>query len=142
MFFSWLRKGLRTGVLTTRYPAVQEAVEENFRGRPVLDMNRCIAAEGCSACVQVCLPGALQLQENVAHKNGNQEQSTQLTLDYARCVMCGLCITACANDAMRMTGDYELATHGREDLKIITVFSSINAMHSEDGKGNSNGRTA
>ncbi|HVB23854.1 MAG TPA: 4Fe-4S dicluster domain-containing protein [Ktedonobacteraceae bacterium] len=142
MFFSWLRKGLRTGVLTTRYPAVYEQMDEDFRGQPVLDMNRCIAAEGCNACIQVCLPDALQLQESVAYKNDNQEQSTQLTLDYARCIMCGLCVTTCPADALQMTGDYELAVHAREDLKIITVFSSINDMHSTHGKGNSNGRTA
>lgn len=143
MFFSWLRKGLRTGVLTTRYPAVHEQMEEDFRGRPVLDMNLCIAAEGCSACVQVCLPGALQVQESVAHRNGTQEQRTQLTLDYARCIMCGLCVTACPTDALRMTGDYELAVHAREDLKIITVFSPGNdEQHTTNGKEQNNGRTA
>ena len=142
MFFSWLRKGLRTGVLTTRYPAIQETVEDNFRGRPVLDMNRCIAAEGCTACVQVCLPGALQVQERVAHMNGAQEQSTDLTLDYARCIMCGLCVTSCPADAFQMTGDYELAVHAREDLKIITVFSSRNdEQHTANGKEQNNGRT-
>lgn len=142
MFFPWLRKGLRTGVLTTRYPAVHESVEENFRGRPVLDMNRCIAAEGCTACVQVCLPDALHVEESVEKMNGSSSQSTQLTLDYARCIMCGLCVTACPADALQMTGDYELAVHGREDLKIITVFSSINDMHSANGKDPTNGRTA
>jgi hydrogenase-4 component H len=143
MFFSWLRKGLRTGVLTTRYPAVQEMAEDDFRGRPVLDMNRCIAVEGCTACVQVCLPGALRLQESVAHMNGTQEQRTQLTLDYARCIMCGLCVTTCPADALQMSGDYELAVQKREDLKIITVFSPVNdEQYTANEKEQNNGRTA
>jgi formate hydrogenlyase subunit 6/NADH:ubiquinone oxidoreductase subunit I len=143
MFFSWLRKGLRTGILTTRYPAIHEVVEGTFRGRPILDMNRCLAAEGCTACVQVCLPGALQEQESAANRKDNQEQSTQLTLDYARCIMCGLCVTTCPADALQMAGDYELAVHEREDLKIITVFSPMNAeQHTATGKEQNNGRTA
>ncbi len=51
MVFSWVRRGLRTGVLTTRYPAVQEHMPEGFRGKPVLDANRCLADQGCEACV-------------------------------------------------------------------------------------------
>ena len=143
MFFSWLRKGLRTGVLTTRYPAAQETVEDGFRGHPVLDMNQCIAAGGCRACVQVCLPDALHVEERVEKMNGSRSQHTQLTLDYARCIMCGLCVTACPADALQMTGDFELAVHTREDLKMIAVFSPVNdEQYTANGKEQNNGRTA
>src|SRR5260221_51962 len=122
MVFSWVRRGLRTGVLTTRYPAVHEQMPQGFRGRPVLDANRCLAGQGCNACVQVCLPGALSAAEGV--DDGTNKETLQLTLDYARCIMCGLCVTACPTDALYMTQDYELAASNREDLQMVALFSS------------------
>lgn len=122
MVFSWVRSGLRTGVLTTRYPAVHERMPQGFRGRPVLDANRCLAGQGCNACVQVCLPGALSLVEVV--DEGASKETLQLTLDYARCIMCGLCVTACPTDALHMAQDYELAASNREDLQMVALFSS------------------
>lgn len=139
MVFSWIRRGLRTGVLTTRYPAVQEQLPEAFRGRPVLDASRCIAEQGCSACVQVCLPQALDLQE-VAETAENE--TTELVLDYARCIVCGLCVDACPQQALRMTNDYELAASKREDLRVVTLFAPADQAGGEDLKEESNGRYA
>jgi hydrogenase-4 component H len=135
MIFSWIRRGLRTGVLTTRYPAAIERLPEDFCGRPALDASRCQADQGCDACVQVCLPGALTLQED--RDATTQEPDRQLILDYGRCIQCGLCVTACPAGALHMSADYELATKDREDLRLVTVFAlSMNT----DGKEESNGR--
>ena len=132
MVFSWVRKGLRTGVLTTRYPAVHEQMSEGFRGKPVLDANRCLSEQGCTACVQVCLPAALELKQGVQGRGAVHkpvEGATQLTLDYGRCIMCGLCVHACPTDALQMTADYELAARQREDLQIVSVLE----VSTEDG---------
>ena len=142
MVLSWVRRGLRTGVLTTRYPAAHEQMPPGFRGRPVLDADLCIAAQGCNACVQVCLPGALSLTEIVNGAVETSDASPQLTLDYARCIMCGLCVTACPEDALQMGGDYELATRTREDLRLVTVFAPSTSVDSENGKEKNDGRTA
>ncbi len=142
MVFSWVRRGLRTGVLTTRYPAVHEQMLEGFRGRPVLDASRCLSSQGCNACVQVCLPGALSLTEAVNSADGTSNGSLQLTLDYARCIMCGLCVSACPEDAMQVIEDYELAARNREDLRIITVFAPSTSVDSENGKEEHGGRNA
>ena len=125
MIFSWVRRGLRTGILTTRYPAVSEQMPEGFRGKPVLDASRCLAGEGCSACVQVCLPAALSLSSvmNGREIETTQEEMQQLTLDYARCIMCGLCVSTCPEDALCMTEEYELAARDCEDLCIALRFS-------------------
>jgi hydrogenase-4 component H len=142
MVFSWVRKGLRTGVLTTRYPAVHEQMPEGFRGRPVFDAHRCLAEQGCDACVQVCLPAALELKEVVGGDGETGNRSLHLTLDYARCIMCGLCVPACPTDALRMTGDYELAAGQREDLRIINVLERAPGSERVNGKERNNGRPA
>jgi formate hydrogenlyase subunit 6/NADH:ubiquinone oxidoreductase subunit I len=143
IMFSWVRRGLRTGVLTTRYPAVVETMPTGFRGRPVLDASRCQADQGCEACVQSCLPGALSLESattedyhserlSVARDAGSlpvrtrdemQSSRQQFTLDYSRCIMCGLCVAACPANALQMTEEYELAVKERQDLRIVTLFS-------------------
>lgn len=124
MFFSWVRRGLRTGVVTTRYPAVHEQMTEEFRGRPMLDAHRCLAAQGCTACTAVCLPNALRLEA----VKGKEQQ--HLLLDYGRCVMCGLCVDACPTGALEITTDYELATTQRNALEQHALF-----IDAESGKG-------
>lgn len=129
MILSWLRRGLRTGILTTRYPAVREEMPAGFRGQPVLDGSRCLAGEGCSACGQVCLPAALSLAI-ATRSNGHTSRHTgdvpHVTLDYGRCIMCGLCIPACPAGALRMSEEYELAAETPEDLRVIALFEREN----------------
>ena len=143
MVLSWVRRGLRTGVLTTRYPAVREHLPDGFRAKPVIDANRCRADQGCTACMQICLPDALSLVD-VDAVNGDERGSPngevrQLTLDYARCIMCGLCVTACPADALRMTEDYELAVSERKDLRVVTLFAPSIEEKSEHGKEREHG---
>ena len=140
MVFSWVRKGLRTGILSTRYPAVHEQMPEGFRGRPVLDASRCLAEQGCSACVQVCLPAALELKQTMNSEGGTSTQSTHLTLYYARCIMCGLCVAVCPTEALRMTDDYELAARQREDLRVINVLEIATDRKRVNEKEKNNGR--
>jgi hydrogenase-4 component H len=153
MVLSWVRKGLRTGVVTTRYPAAHDQMPQAFRGRPVIDPARCLADQGCSACVQVCLPGALHLSEGRAGTDsptdiegqglngttGSHEKAEHLTLDLARCIMCGLCVSACPADALHMTQEYELAASDPEALQITLVFDELDGLPSVHGKGESNG---
>jgi len=138
MIFSWVRRGLRTGVLTTRYPAVHEQMPKGFRGRPALDANRCLAEQGCNACVQVCLPGALSLTGIIDGTDGRSEEALQL--DYARCTMCGLCVTACPTDALQMTEDYELAARDRNELRVVTVLVPATSGDDTNSKERNHGR--
>jgi len=141
MILSWLRRGLRTGVLTTRYPAGCEEMPLDFRGRPALDADRCLAGQGCDRCVQACLPAALSLT-TVTSNDPKTTSAPQLTLDYSRCIMCGLCVAACPADALHMVGDYELASTTSDDLRVSAVFTQEDGASSRDYEEKNNGRYA
>ena len=117
MQLSWLVRGLRTGIVPTSYPSRSEALPPGFRGLPVLDEKRCQAVEGCHACVEACLPGAIALDTPSA------ERAT-FRLDLGACIMCGLCVSACPNGAMAMSPGFELATTNPRDLVFSTHLSS------------------
>ena len=109
MQLKWLWRGLRTGVVTTRYPAARETMPPGWRGTAVLDGARCEIEGSPPPCVRVCLPRALSVVQS-------GPGSPRLQLDHGACIACGLCVTACSRQAMSMAADFELASSSRSRL--------------------------
>lgn len=123
----WIVEGLRTGIVTTPYPKQHDpTATDGLRTRPLLRPERCIAASGCDACVQVCLPHALTLEpwsetpatSGPADSPTSPAAATQaLWLDLGRCIGCGLCAAVCPADALVMANDTELAAQEQHALR-------------------------
>ena len=88
--FNVLRQSLRTGVVTTAYPATPAEVSAQARGRPEIDW---AALKDARAAAAVCPTGAIAVRDA-----GGQRR---VELDLAQCVFCGLC--AEVDPAIRMT---------------------------------------
>ena len=99
-----LLNALRTGVVTTRYPAEPSVPPERFRGAPVL---RPVSALPPPA---VCPTGALS-----EHRDDGRRT---VALDLARCVFCGRCAEDPWAGAVTMGREFELAARCRNDMRI------------------------
>src|SRR6266542_1986968 len=122
------RRSLQTGIVTTRYPDGPDPMPAGARGTPELIAERC---RGHAACAAVCptsaidvLPASPGAANGMARTGAASAASNVQTLDapriwqidYGRCVFCGLCAEVCPEQAIAITGRYELAARRREDL--------------------------
>jgi len=90
------------GKRTAGFPATPPDLPEAFRGRPEIDVSRCV--EGCRACVEACPSGALQ--------------TDPLRLDLGACVFCPACVEACPTGAITYTTSHQLAATRRASLVL------------------------
>jgi Ni,Fe-hydrogenase III small subunit/formate hydrogenlyase subunit 6/NADH:ubiquinone oxidoreductase subunit I len=98
---------LRTGVVTTRYPAEPSRPPDRFRGAPVLRPGSRLPPPS------VCPTGALSERFDAGRRH--------VGLDLARCVFCGRCAEDPWAGAVAMGRDFELAARCRDDLRIEVV---------------------
>ncbi len=99
-----LINALRTGVVTTRYPAEPNVPPERFRGQPMFRPGSGLPPP------EVCPAGALSEHPDAGGRH--------LALDLARCVFCGRCVEDQWNGPVAMGRDFELAARSRADLRI------------------------
>ena len=103
--FDILKKTLKTGTVTTKYPGVPDIAPPGFRGKPELIPDKCTY---CGECVEVCPSGVIWLNEEKGAK--------KLTLSYCGCIFCGRCEEACRYQAIKLTQEYEIASKTKDDL--------------------------
>ena len=107
--FHILRKSLRTGVVTTRYPTTLPEVSSQARGRPEIDFANWKDARPAAG---VCPTEAISFND--------VDGARAATLDLAKCIFCGLC--AEADSAIRITSVCELASAHRDSLRSIARY--------------------
>ena len=101
--FNVLRHSLRTGVVTTSYPATPPDLAPAARGRPAFDWAAWRDARPAAA---ICPTGAIACDEAAGVRT--------VRFDLGRCIFCGLC--ADVDPAVRMTTVCECAAPRRADL--------------------------
>ncbi len=108
---------IRQGNRTIQFPNGSVTLPDRYRGKPVLDPDKC--AGDCQKCVEVCPTDAITLLEKGPF------------LDLGRCLYCAECAEACPQGAVQFTGDYRMAGRGREDLVVQKEMKLAKALDVE-----------
>lgn len=103
--FGWIRQGLRTGIVTTCYPARTEPQPVGVRNRLTIDPER-LTHDEVVQYAQVCPTGAI-----VPSDGG-------MRVDLGRCIQCGHCVDASGQGPFVFVQDYELSVRTLSDLVI------------------------
>ena len=117
----WIWRGLRTGVITTTYPRSPDSMPQEYRGRVVVDPDRCDPG-ACRTCADVCLPRAITVEAGA------------LRVDMGRCITCGYCVEACPAGALQLRPDFELAVRARGDLITEVLTEEYDGSGAIDGR--------
>src|SRR5579859_4172367 len=108
--FNILRKSLKTGVVTTRFPDSDPEISARARGKPEIDFERWKDAR---AAAGVCPTRAIDCVDS--------GRTRTVTLDLGKCIFCGLC--ADVDPAIKMTNQCVLTSSVRELLKSTAEYS-------------------
>jgi len=106
--FNILKKTIKTGIITSKYPEIKDDVPEGFRGKPQILSEQCTL---CGDCAAACPSRALKLD--------HAENETVLTLSYCSCIFCGRCEEVCQNYAVKLTREFEMASRTKDDLVSV-----------------------
>jgi Ni,Fe-hydrogenase III small subunit/formate hydrogenlyase subunit 6/NADH:ubiquinone oxidoreductase subunit I len=109
--FKIVKDSIRTGIVTSRFPATVELPPDGFRGKPVINFARCTA---CDKCAEACPTGAIAITPEGARRH--------LSIAYGDCIFCGECESACP-DAVTLTNDFQLAVTEKDMLKVSAYFA-------------------
>jgi len=109
--FTILKKTFDTGLVTIGYPGAPAQISANFRGAPRFDFANWRDAR---AAADACPTAAIAIRESGAAR--------QVIVDYGLCIFCGACSEADRSGAVRMSGDFELASRDRKDLTTIAEY--------------------
>lgn len=110
--FKILQKALTTGIATVAYPGVPAVVSGRFRGCPQFDF---VSWRDARPAAEVCPTGAILITQG--------DDRRRVTVDYGLCVFCGQCADASPDGAVRVTTEFELATHYRASLIHAADYS-------------------
>ena len=103
-------KAAITGPYTSKFPFKPHIPEEGFRGTPEFHDEDCV---GCSACAQVCPPGAITFEDVVE----NGKATRKFILRYDMCIFCGQCEANCITKKGIILGkNFDLAAFSRTDI--------------------------
>ena len=119
--------------VTVQYPHESLKMPERFRGHielvrdPETGKALCFA---CKLCERAC-PSDCITVEGAKLEGAKKRSVTQYILDFTKCSLCGSCVEACRDGAIRYSHEYNLASTNKEDY-IMDLFQRLENERLED----------
>jgi NADH-quinone oxidoreductase subunit I len=112
--------------VTVQYPHESLKMPEKFRGHielvrdPTTGKAICFA---CKLCERAC-PSDCITVEGAKLEGAKKKSVTNYILDFTKCSLCGSCVEACRDGAIRYSHEYNLASTNKEDY-IMDLFKRL-----------------
>jgi NADH-quinone oxidoreductase subunit I len=112
--------------VTVQYPHESLKMPEKFRGHielvrdPETGKALCFA---CKLCERAC-PSDCITVEGAKLDGAKKKSVTHYMLDFTKCSLCGSCVEACRDGAIRYSHEYNLASTNKEDY-IMDLFQRL-----------------
>ncbi len=113
-------------IVTVQYPHETLKIAPRFRGHielvldPATGKPKCFA---CKLCERAC-PSDCITVEGAKLEGAKKRSVTAYHLDFTKCSLCGSCVEACRDGAIRFSRDYNLAGWSKEDF-IMDLFKRL-----------------
>jgi NADH-quinone oxidoreductase subunit I len=122
-------------IVTVQYPHATLKIPPRFRGHielvrdPTTGKAMCFA---CKLCERACPSDCITVEG--AKLDGAKKRSvTSYRLDFTKCSLCGSCVEACRDGAIRFSREYNLASLSKEDY-IMDLIQRLEAEAREAGE--------
>jgi NADH-quinone oxidoreductase subunit I len=112
--------------VTVQYPHESLKMPERFRGHielvrdPKTGKALCFA---CKLCERAC-PSDCITVEGAKLEGAKKKSVTSYVLDFTKCSLCGSCVEACRDGAIRYSHEYNLASTNKDDY-IMDLFKRL-----------------
>src|SRR5271165_7129601 len=112
--------------VTVRYPHATLKISPRFRGHielvrdPATGQPKCFV---CKLCEKAC-PSDCITVEGVKPEGARRKTVTSYRLDFTKCSLCGSCVEACRDGAIRFSREYNLASVSKEEF-VMDLFKRL-----------------
>jgi NADH-quinone oxidoreductase subunit I len=114
--------------VTVHYPHETLQIPPRFRGHielvkdPTTGIAKCFV---CKLCEKAC-PSDCITVEGVKPEGAKRKTVTYYRLDFTKCSLCGSCVEACRDGAIRFSREYNLASTNKDDY-VMDLFKRLEA---------------
>ncbi len=122
-------------IVTVQYPHETLKIPARFRGHIELVRDPATGSPKCFVC-KLCEkagPSDCITVEGIKPEGAKRKTVTQYRLDFTKCSLCGSCVEACRDGAIRFSRDYNLAGTSKEDF-IMDLFKRLEAEAGPPGQ--------
>jgi len=115
-------------IVTVQYPYQTLKIPPRFRGHielvrdPASGKAKCFV---CKLCEKAC-PSDCITVDGMKPEGAKRKTVTYYRLDFTKCSLCGSCVEACRDGAIRFSRDYNLAGTSKDEF-VMDLFKRLEA---------------